>query len=477
VAIALGVAAGMGNAGAAEHPRDFASGLPLQIDGRQALYELELPLAVYEGVVRADLGDVRVFNGANEVVPHALRPRAQPAKAEPTLQTLTPFPLRGDPTVGVEGVAIKFERQGEQMRFEATPRGSTQAPALLGYVLDASALDKPISAMRLTVDGAPPTFSSAIRVEASEDLRSWVPVAQNAPIVRLEAGGQVLRLERVEFPARKAKYWRLSWEATRQGKRPAIELSAVTAEIAEGPIEAERQTRATPGQLLKDKAGEYEFDVGGPLPIDRIRLHLPQANTVAVIEVLARARNADPWRSVARATVYRFNQDGAEIVSPTLSIPLTAERHWLVRVDQRGGGLGAGTPQLEVGWLAHRLVFVARGEPPFQLAYGSASAGPASFAIQSIIPGYKGEEAIALGAAKPGESPPITQAFAGPPRRISGESAKRPPMAIKTWALWASIIAAVLALGWMAWRLMAQMAAPAASAGSAAQGAKASHEA
>ena len=30
---------------------------------------------MYDGVVRADLGDVRVFNAAGEVVPHALRPR------------------------------------------------------------------------------------------------------------------------------------------------------------------------------------------------------------------------------------------------------------------------------------------------------------------------------------------------------------------------------------------------------------------
>ena len=30
---------------------------------------------VYRGVVRADVSDLRVFNGAGEVVPHAFRPR------------------------------------------------------------------------------------------------------------------------------------------------------------------------------------------------------------------------------------------------------------------------------------------------------------------------------------------------------------------------------------------------------------------
>ena len=34
----------------AEQPQDFAYGVPIQIDGREALYEVDIPASVYRGV-------------------------------------------------------------------------------------------------------------------------------------------------------------------------------------------------------------------------------------------------------------------------------------------------------------------------------------------------------------------------------------------------------------------------------------------
>ena len=84
--------AGTGAAYAAERPSDFAYGVPLEADGKEALYEVVLPASAYRGVVRADLADVRVFNGAGEVVPHAWRPRrtAGTEAAKPVALTLPP---------------------------------------------------------------------------------------------------------------------------------------------------------------------------------------------------------------------------------------------------------------------------------------------------------------------------------------------------------------------------------------------------
>src|SRR5262252_298439 len=87
---------------AAERPQDFAYGIPLAVDGRDAFYQVEMPRAVYEGVVRADLGDVRVFNAAGEVVPHALRPRLTATKAAPAPVKATLFPLRTNAPAGIE---------------------------------------------------------------------------------------------------------------------------------------------------------------------------------------------------------------------------------------------------------------------------------------------------------------------------------------------------------------------------------------
>ena len=53
---------------------DFAYGIPLEVDGDGAIYSLPLPQEVYRYTTRKDLGDVRIFNGYGEVVPHMLQP-------------------------------------------------------------------------------------------------------------------------------------------------------------------------------------------------------------------------------------------------------------------------------------------------------------------------------------------------------------------------------------------------------------------
>ena len=84
---------------AAERPQDFAYGIEVHADVQDALYEIELPAAVYRGVTRSDLGDIRVFNAQGEVVPYAFKPRA-----------LVPQPVRDDTS---SEVRLKHRRAGE----------------------------------------------------------------------------------------------------------------------------------------------------------------------------------------------------------------------------------------------------------------------------------------------------------------------------------------------------------------------------
>ena len=81
--------------GAAERAQDYAYGIPIHADVQAALQEIEIPAAVYRGVARDDLGDLRVFNGQGEVVPHGLRPRASPGVENVASVRLPVFPFYG----------------------------------------------------------------------------------------------------------------------------------------------------------------------------------------------------------------------------------------------------------------------------------------------------------------------------------------------------------------------------------------------
>ncbi|HTO50883.1 MAG TPA: DUF3999 domain-containing protein [Burkholderiales bacterium] len=445
---------------AAERPQDFAYGIPLAVDGREAFYQVEVPRALYEGVVRADLGDVRVFNAAGEVVPHALRPRVTATKTPPPVEA-TLFPLRTDAPAGIEGLDLRVEKSGDRTVVSLRTRDGKPAPGtkLVGYVVDVSGLDAIARAVVLELPANVDNVTTRVTLEASDDLRQWTTLASGASVLRLVAGGERLEQLRIELPARKAKYLRLTWP----GRGMPLELAGIAVEPGETIVEAPRQWHEVPGTAVKDKPGEFEFDLGGQLPIDRLRVALPQPNTVAVIEVLARAKPADPWRPVTRTTVYRLNREGEELKSPDIATGGTADRYWLVKVDPRGGGIGGGPLALGVGWVPHRLVFAARGAAPFQLAYGSRDAKPAAYAIATLVPGYKDEATLDVRSVQPGAGSPavaIGAAQTSPPQPLGGEQATREQIEWKRWTLWGSLVLGVALLGLMALRLGRQMSKP-----------------
>jgi len=181
---------------------------------------------------------------------------------------------------------------------------------------------------------------------------------------------------------------------------------------------------------------------------------------VASLDVLSRSKPADPWRRVTAATVYRLLRDGDELTSADIAVASAADRYWLVKIDQRGGGIGGGPLGLSAGWVPHRLVFASRGTGPFQLAYGSRDAKATAFPIATLVPDYKGEEELELrraetGAASSGVAIGVVRA--ADPQQLGGEAARRERVDWKRWTLWASLVLSVVVLGWMALRLARQI--------------------
>ncbi len=430
----------------AETPADFAFGIPLATSGPEALFQLDLPQAVYEGVLRADLGDLRVFNAAGEPVPHAFVPRTVAAREKRPPLRLPFFALRGDSVAGVEGLAVRIEHASGRAVLTIHERGRVPArdAPLLGYLVDATLVEQPLQALALELPPASDTVATRVRVDASDDLARWTTLVADAPVLRLEAGGQRLEQLRVEFSPRQAKYFRLAWPAAQP-----LQLAGLTVEPGEALVDLPRQWKQVAGTA--EPSDEYAFDLGGQFPVDRLRLTLPQPNSVASVEILARARASDRWRRIALATVYRLGVTGHEVVNPDLLIAPTSDRYWRLRVDPRGGGLGAGAPQLAAGWVPHGVVFAARGSAPFELAYGSGSARPAAYPIATLVPGYRAEDA---GKALPF---PVGRASTGSVRTLAGESATRTPVDWRRWVLWGSLLLGVALLGWMALRLGRQL--------------------
>jgi hypothetical protein len=304
--IGVVVFSGLASVGSATElpPASFAFGMPVVTPADAAAYRVSLPIGVYQGVAREDLGDIRVFNARGEVVPYAV--------SRPSART----PARGP------GTAL---------------------------------------------------------------------------------------------------------------------LTSVVAELADGRLEAERSSLEIAGPASGVAQGEYEFDLGARLPIERVNLGLPEHNTVAAVELLSRMHPRDPWRHIAARQFYRVSSADGELSNAPIDIATDSDRYWLARAV---GSNGTGTAQpvrLQVTWTPSEIVFLARGSGPYLLAYGSTAAPPAETDLSSIPTAVT-----------------VLRATLGARRELGGQARLAKPAVEFPWKrllLWAVLALSVCLLAWMAYRL------------------------
>lgn len=429
-------------------PQDFAYAAPLRINSQAALHELSIPKFVYQTVVRSDLGDMRVFNNKGEVVPHAIR---QPQLRD--VKTLAPvdvqiYPLYGKPNQNLDGLSIKVRRSRGETVVNIDESSSKAGNKLVGYLLFTGNIKQPMKALNLNWSNKAKDFIGQVRVERSDDLRRWTTVNYNAPVAHLQYGGHRLERRTIELHHLKTKFLRLSWPS----KQTPLKLIAIKAELADKVVDRSRQWHSATATVETEKPGEYFFDLSGSMPVDRLQVQLPQRNTLVSASLYSRSSVTDEWQSRTGGLLYDLQISGNTLKSPQFRLRPSTHRYWMLKVEQKEGGLGKGMPQLRVGWLPQQLVFIARGEAPFRLAYGSVRphVQGVDFQVDRLINQFSGDNKLG-----------VKQANIGSPVELAGPIALKPvwaeTVAWKKWLLWGVLALGVLLLAWMAVSLVRQM--------------------
>jgi hypothetical protein len=434
-----------------ESAADFRFNIPVQPAGNEGLQRIALPLTVYLGAQRADLGDLRLFNAQGEKLPFAFTAALPPPAAKPEWAGLPLFAIpAAEGTAVAEKLDLRIRQRADGTLVELSAGGKAVGAkaGTRAWIADASRLTREVRSLRFAWTAPPAGVVARVRIESSEDLSSWRQLAPGAPLVELVKDGAQLRQDRVELPPSRARYLRF----TVSGESLAITLVEVelASALPEPPMQALslfERTRAGDGELV--------FDAGARLPVERVQVRLPQPNTVAPFSLSAREDEKSDWHPVAAATAYRLVRAGEEVVAPAFTIQRRSDRYWRVKFDQRGGGPGAGAVALELGWSPQQVVFATRGAAPYVLAFGRGATEASDYGIANLVPGYKAGAEFALPQAKLG--PAVENAMVVPApgmQWLQGIDRKRA-------ILWSLLGAAVLLLAAMAWALARQMKSPA----------------
>jgi hypothetical protein len=436
--------------------KDFAFGLIVVPEAGLPLQELPLPDEVFEGVLRADLADLRVFNAEGSVVPHAFCAPLAPSSGGVREQALPVFVLqRPDAQTSSGGTRVEVQTaDGTQVKVEPPGHAATtgeEASVPAAFVIDARALESPLQAIRVQWQSSDGASEVPVRVEVSEDLDRWVTVVESSTLLRTTAEGQTLERARIPLPAASYKYLRLE----RSDGRAPPRIESVLAELAQ-PDETVQPVRfpTTVAELNPAAPDQFGFDAGHQAPVETAQVALPMPNMSLRVALESRPSAESAWQQRWSGEVYSLQELSETPVSADIRFAPVRDRYWRVRVLKGFETLGGQQPQLELAYHPPRLRFLAQGSGPYTLAYGSAR-------VEVIVPSACDG---LLGALPPDQlNPLIGQAryeTTAPGSRMGGEAALQPapkPTPTRQIVLWAVLIGGAALLVVMALSLLKRM--------------------
>lgn len=443
----------LGMAQSAPEAPKFAHQALLETPTQAAFQRLTLPLRVYQGAQRTDHGDLRVLNAAGESLPYALRrTQASQVLSEHT-QSMPFFPLeRAD--VGKQDVDVQVRRMGDDTLVAVQAHaGSSARTGSSGIVIDASHRNKDVvTAVRIRFEAQGQPINPCM-LETSDDLRNWRSLNDQAQLVQLSRDGNSIDVDRIDIEGTPGKYMRLAWADPDH----APKVSAVTLVQTESRIMAPTVIWTNPIRAAAVAPNQFEFSLPGAIPLQRLHVDLPQANTLAPMSIEARNPVSDErlqkeiWRTIGHANFYRLQSGTSETRLEETTLGLGVENHVRLVVDAQRGGIGSDHLDVKIGFEPEQLVFLARGQGPYKLVWGSADARSTAIELQSLLPDYdasKLEQRTDLGQAQIGSA--SDEPAAPPP------AAATDPHASRGW-LWGVLALAVVLLLGMSASLLKQV--------------------
>lgn len=433
-------------AAGASGPEDFAVAFPVLLaeDGR--IVEVELDARVYRAATTSSLDDLRVFDGEGRPVAHVILPRVTEEAA-----AAIEVPVFALPRVAAAGRGHRIEvaSSGAVIAVLDPEDAGTGEQGPRRWLLDLSAVHEPVDSVRLTWTlPAEQTMLAAVAVEASNDLERWRRITTRGTLADLMQDGMRLRRDELELPSTAASYLRLTLD-----DGPDLDITAAEVRPASSSPPGEWLRIEAP--LAAGKHGRWAYELGGPLPLDAVRLAAGSGTQLFPVRVGgADSAEADDVSFVPGVLHSGVSGVEADAVVASLALPLRVrDARWLLL--QPGTGAPREPLPLDVLLPPAQLRFVAAGSAPWQIAVGHFGlAAPDDAAARTLL--TLGENSTTAKS--------VTKARLGNPVTLAGAAARRPG-ASGDIVFWMAIIGGVLLLSLMLWRVIAEMRTSSASSG------------
>lgn len=449
-------------------PHDFARGVTLSFTAGEPFYQLKLPQDVYGNTVWPDLRDIRIFNGSGQLVPYALV-RSRVGESILHIVPLSLFSLSG-------GVETKQRDNGQPPQrvlhsipggFELrTPVEEEEVPTQADYLLQVPEQVASVRLAHLKLAWPPSKQNWRVRasIRGSNDLKSWNMLVESAPLMDLASGVERLQVSDIHMndTSSSRQHWRYFWLTLRgeDGTETTQARFIPTISSVQGVYQDDIAAPKTVSIAMKvgsDSDHEIKYAFAHPQMLSALQITLPQDNMVFPVTIDYRSSKQDNWQPLGKQVLYRFDGPSETAIPNTILLRNGTVQE--LRLHTSGMTRWDGQLPQVVGEREEiTLIFNARGDGPFVLAWGAYAARDRSMALTSLLPLLKSHSPATTGGFhRLLEQLPV--AHVDSVITLGGEEKLAVLVPIgkgdvwKKMLLWGVLIAGTLGLLWMVIRL------------------------
>ncbi len=310
-----------------------------------ALRRLPLSPQMISQMKQRDLGDVRVFDYNNQLMPLSIRDLNENiSELQQSLQ-VTPYKVSGR----VQGFVLRRpETASRWLKSLQLFWKNQRAPSVLIF-----------------------------KIEHSADGKNWSALKSSAVVSNFRFDGESLNHNIIDVNANAKQHIRLLFAA--KPRRSPV-LTAVTATLASA--EPVATTWITTGQLepVENEARAYRFSTSEAITPRQIRLNIRQLNTRITGTLYAQLKRDGKtvWQpAIKNLRAYNVTLNNKIVRSRSLDLPDIHAHEWKL-VLKKGSELDdSDLPDVMVSYPVLQLVFAAEGDEVYTVVWGSSQASAA----------------------------------------------------------------------------------------------------
>ncbi|RAO78045.1 DUF3999 family protein [Dyella jiangningensis] len=421
---------------------DYAYAFPLDTKEAAEAYRVVLSPEVCASVnPSAGLHDLVVVNALNRPVPFGELPPSPPPRHDFSLDArLLPVPVNA---ATHEGVQIERNTSGGIVISQPPNNPSPQHPRQ--WLVDAG---RAVTLDHLELDASTlkQDFQAHLAVDASNDLRQWMPLSGDIGVTRVH--GESDQVEQLSLPlsgSMAGRYYRIrlidgdvDWS---DDHVPSVQLAGSYTDAIADRLSQLQWLQAT---HTGSNGNDYDYTLPASLPLEAVKVQLPAANTAARVHLQgSQGEGASAWFDIATLDLVRTAGKDGDAQSPFAARNL---QHLRLHSETPL----AAAPVLSVGWLPPQYFFMAEGGGPYRLLAGSYASRRGEYPVT---------EAWNRLRARYGEewAPPV--ATIGSRVDEVGAEALKAPKVPYDWTrplLWGVLVVGALAVAGMALSLLRQ---------------------